>query len=229
MKAGKRRCSMLGALLHQKLIVWKALWTSLVVLSSMHRSPSLERVWSSALDGSGCTAEVVVAKAHTRVGRPACCISFIVNQCYYHRRCRRGYLRHHHHHYRNRYLWTSSSSSSAVYPRTNRKEETVIARLHIGHSFVTHSFLLNGEEPPTCIRSLTIEHILLACSFFFLNEREPLDSSITACCFSIFHLRRFLTFWKQSIFWQKLNLRSLLAMCFTHLLSIFFKFYICQF
>ena len=49
-------------------------------------------------------------------------------------------------------------------PRKNRKEETVMARLHIGHSFLTHSFLLKGEEPPICIgceKHLTIEHILL--------------------------------------------------------------------
>ena len=49
-------------------------------------------------------------------------------------------------------------------PRTNRKEETVTARLHIGHSFLTHSFLLKGEEPPVCIgcdKRLTLEHILL--------------------------------------------------------------------
>ena len=38
-----------------------------------------------------------------------------------------------------------------VCPWTNKKEETVIARLHIGHSFITHSFLLKGEEPPVCI------------------------------------------------------------------------------
>ena len=38
-----------------------------------------------------------------------------------------------------------------VCPRTNRKEETVRARLHIGHSFITHSFSLKGEEPPVCI------------------------------------------------------------------------------
>ena len=56
-----------------------------------------------------------------------------------------------------------------VCPRTNRKEETVIAQLHIGHSFITHSFLLKGEEPPMCIgcdKRLTIEHILLTCSDF---------------------------------------------------------------
>ena len=51
-------------------------------------------------------------------------------------------------------------------PRANRKEETVMARLHIGHSFLTHSFLLKGEEPPVCIgcdKRLTLEHILLTC------------------------------------------------------------------
>ena len=41
-------------------------------------------------------------------------------------------------------------------------EETVMARLHIGHSFITHSFLLKGEELPMCIgcnKHLTVEHI----------------------------------------------------------------------
>ena len=35
----------------------------------------------------------------------------------------------------------------SVCPQTNRREKkTVIARLHTGHSFITHSFLLKGEE-----------------------------------------------------------------------------------
>ncbi len=64
-----------------------------------------------------------------------------------------------------------------VCPRTNRKEETVMARLHIGHSFITHSFLL--KEPPMCIgcdKRLTIEHILLTCSDFI----EIRESHFTA-------------------------------------------------
>ena len=39
-----------------------------------------------------------------------------------------------------------------------------MARLLIGHSFLTHSFLLKGEQPPVCIgcdKRLTIEHTLL--------------------------------------------------------------------
>ena len=42
-----------------------------------------------------------------------------------------------------------------------------MARLHVGHSFVTHSFLLKGEEPQMCIgcdELLTIKYILLTCS-----------------------------------------------------------------
>ena len=58
----------------------------------------------------------------------------------------------------------------------NRKEETVMARLYIGHSFIIHSFLLKGEEPPVCIRCdkrLTIEHIFLTCSDFIeIRERH---------------------------------------------------------
>ena len=60
-------------------------------------------------------------------------------------------------------------------PRTNRKEETVMAWLHIGHSFLTDSFLLKGEEPPVCIgcdKRLTIDYrayILLTCSDFLLK------------------------------------------------------------
>ena len=50
-----------------------------------------------------------------------------------------------------------------------KEEETVIPRLHIGHFFTTHSFLLKDEEPPMCIgcdEFLTIKHkiILLTCS-----------------------------------------------------------------
>ena len=57
-----------------------------------------------------------------------------------------------------------------ICPRTNRREETVIFQLHVGHSYITHSFLLKGEEPLVCIaydEQLTVEHIhLLTCSDF---------------------------------------------------------------
>ena len=35
--------------------------------------------------------------------------------------------------------------------RMDRKEEEVVTRLRIGHSYATHSYLLKGEEQPMCI------------------------------------------------------------------------------
>ena len=34
--------------------------------------------------------------------------------------------------------------------RIDRKEEVTLARLRTGHTFITHSFLLKGEDWPLC-------------------------------------------------------------------------------
>ena len=57
--------------------------------------------------------------------------------------------------------------------RADRKE-VVLTRLRIGHSFITHSYLLKGEEQPTCVpcdTPFTIKHILLHC-VDFQNSRD---------------------------------------------------------
>ena len=61
-----------------------------------------------------------------------------------------------------------------------------MARLHIGHSFITHSFLLKGEEPPMrigCDELLTIKHILLTNSDFF-EIRESHFTAQSLCMLS---------------------------------------------
>ena len=48
-----------------------------------------------------------------------------------------------------------------------RKEDTVLDRLHIGHSYFTHSFLLKKREPPVCVAcnaAITVKHILIKCA-----------------------------------------------------------------
>ena len=48
-----------------------------------------------------------------------------------------------------------------------RKENTVLNRLHIGHSYLTHSFILRKEEVPVCVACdvvLTVRHILIGCA-----------------------------------------------------------------
>ena len=39
--------------------------------------------------------------------------------------------------------------------RNIRKEEVVLARLRLGHTRVTHSYLLLGEEQPQCVGNYT--------------------------------------------------------------------------
>ena len=53
--------------------------------------------------------------------------------------------------------------------RNIRKEEVVLARLRLGHTRVTHSYLLLGEEQPQCVgcdAPFTVRHFLLECGDF---------------------------------------------------------------
>ena len=55
--------------------------------------------------------------------------------------------------------WPSSS-------RKSRLEEKALARLRIGHTITTHSFVLNRDPQPRCARCravLTVDHILIHC------------------------------------------------------------------
>ena len=50
-----------------------------------------------------------------------------------------------------------------------RKEEVILARLRLGHTRVTHSYLLQGEEQPQCVgcdAPFTVRHFLLKCGDF---------------------------------------------------------------
>ena len=54
------------------------------------------------------------------------------------------------------YVWTDLS----------RREEIVITRARIGHTYFTHSYLLKGEDMPWCIPCHcpdTVKHMLLDC------------------------------------------------------------------
>ena len=53
--------------------------------------------------------------------------------------------------------------------RKSRREEVVLARLRIGHTFYTHSHYLRGDPEPECIPCacpLTVKHILVECEDF---------------------------------------------------------------
>jgi len=55
--------------------------------------------------------------------------------------------------------WTSSY-------RTIRREEVVIARIRIGHTYITHKHILKGEDPPECVycnEPFTVNHLMIEC------------------------------------------------------------------
>ena len=54
-------------------------------------------------------------------------------------------------------------------PRLSRKKDVVLTRLRIGHTRLTHSYLLQSEEQPVCIdcnEPLTVKYILGDCIDF---------------------------------------------------------------
>ena len=58
-------------------------------------------------------------------------------------------------------------SGKLLYFCNKRKENTVLNRLHIGHSYLTHSVILRKEEAPVCVACntvLTVKHIMIECA-----------------------------------------------------------------
>ena len=59
--------------------------------------------------------------------------------------------------------------------RQDRKEEVVLSRLRIGHTRLTHSFLLTRDEPPHCFgcnKTITVRHFLFECDDFTQIRRK---------------------------------------------------------
>jgi kelch-like protein 2/3 len=60
-----------------------------------------------------------------------------------------------------------------------RRDEVVITRCRIGHSRITHSFLLQREDPPECFFCqcpLTVKHILTECGDTILIRSNYFDT-----------------------------------------------------
>ena len=77
-------------------------------------------------------------------------------------------------------------SKKSYIPRLSRKEDVVLTRLRIGHTRLTHSYLLQREEQPVCIgcnEPLTVKHILVDCVDFLQTTRNgfKFSKSKTQC------------------------------------------------
>ena len=57
----------------------------------------------------------------------------------------------------------------------NRKLDTILTRLQIGHTLFSHSFLLNKTDPPWCCPCnslLSVKHLLLDCPVLGRHRRR---------------------------------------------------------
>ena len=67
--------------------------------------------------------------------------------------------------------WTSSHNKS-------RRIETVLARLRLGHTNITHVYPMEGQtEPPECDRcrvTITVKHLLLECRKYVISTNVTL-------------------------------------------------------
>ena len=59
--------------------------------------------------------------------------------------------------------------------RASRREQVVISRLRIGHTRLTHAFILKQEPHPqclTCQTTCTVKHILIECRAFAVIRKR---------------------------------------------------------
>ena len=74
----------------------------------------------------------------------------------------------------------------------NRRDQIVILRCRIGHTRLTHSYLLTRDDPPICIpcnENYSVKHFLLEChdlaqvrnKYFQVNSLNELFKTIPSC------------------------------------------------
>ena len=100
---------------------------------------------------------------------------------------------------------TQSEHQSVV--RNIRKEEVVLARLRLGHTRVTHSYLLLGEEQPYCVgcdAPFTVRHFLLECGNFAQVRNNCFLVDNMKQLFQDIHIDSIMTFLRQINLFKKI-------------------------
>ena len=89
--------------------------------------------------------------------------------------------------------------------RRCRKDEVVLCRARIGHTHLTHSYILRKDPPPLCERCqciLTVRHILVECNHFAQVRKDIFGRRNVVESFR-FHPTLIVLFLKQIEFYYK--------------------------
>ena len=100
--------------------------------------------------------------------------------------------------------------------RNIRKEEVILARIRIGHTRVTHSYLLQGEEQPQCVgcdAPISVRHFLLECGDFAQVRNNCFHVDNMKQLFQDIYIDSIMTFLRQINLFNKIQLLFLKS-CF---------------
>ena len=89
--------------------------------------------------------------------------------------------------------------------RQYRKDEVVLCRARIGHTHLTHCFILKKDPPPQCEHcrcTLTVRHILVECSHLKPTRKDIFGRQCVVGSFQ-FHPHLVLKFLKETGFYHK--------------------------
>ena len=98
-------------------------------------------------------------------------------------------------------------SSNDEYPRNIRRDSVLLNRLRIGHTRLTHSFLLSGDdllECGTCQCPLTVKHILVECVDLKDVRNKHFVASSTKDLFDTIEAHKIIDFIKETLFYKQL-------------------------
>ena len=88
-----------------------------------------------------------------------------------------------------------------------RRDSTVYTRIRIGHSALTHRYLLSGDEKPFCVgcnTDYTIKHILTDCAAFTDVRKKYYRCTNIKDIFDVVDPNKVLDFLKESKEYNKI-------------------------
>ena len=91
--------------------------------------------------------------------------------------------------------------------RKSRREQVVISRLRIGHTRLTHSFILKQEPRPqclTCQTTCTVKHILIECRSFAVIRKRFFKVNNLTDLFENVKIDDILSFLRETDLYQKI-------------------------
>ena len=89
----------------------------------------------------------------------------------------------------------------------NRHDQTKITRCRIGHTRLTHSYLLNNKQPSFCVscnEPFTIKHFLISCIDFHHNHTKYFNTKTAKDLFNVSSVDKIISFLKEINLFSKL-------------------------